>query len=333
VKRNLLRLIVSVLLLGLLFTFVVDVRQVWHSVRQVQLEYLFAALVVTGLDRFMMTYKWLLLLRPVNHVLTLTRAMAIYCTATLIGTVLPVTVGGDVIRGVLTTRAGVRGDHVIASIIVERMLGFLCVMLLGVFSLLVLRGTHLLSAKYNPVLLLGMVVFCVAATIAICSFSTRALKWVSALPHPIRDSQLAKRLEKLWTAYHQLGAHRETLGSFSALTLLEQFLPGLTSWLLLKGMGVEVNPVLLFCALLLSVLAARLPISIDGLGIFEGVLAAFLGLAGVRPEYSVATALTGRALQIVVCLPWWFAFTRQSGPLRIGSLSELTPKPAKSRRQ
>jgi uncharacterized protein (TIRG00374 family) len=331
--KNLLRLFISALLLVLLFTFVADVKQVWRSVREVQLEYLLVALFVTALDRCMMTYKWFLLLRPVNQTLTLMKAMTIYCTATLIGTVLPVTVGGDVIRGVLTTRAGVRSDHVIASIVVERMLGFLCVMLLGVFSLLILRGTHLLSAKYNAVLLLGIFAFCGGATIAISSFSSRALKWVGALPRPVRDSKMAKRLERLWTAYHQLGAHRETLGIFSALTLIEQFLPGLTTWLLLKGMGVEVNAVLLFCALLLSVIAARLPVSIDGLGVFEGVLAALLGLAGVQPEYSVAAALTGRALQIVACLPWWVAFTRTSGPLGVRSLSELMPTPAKSRRQ
>jgi len=331
--KNLLRLLVSALLLILLFTFVVDVQQVWYSLRKVQLEYLFAALLVTGLDRVTMTYKWFLLLKPANHVLSLTRAMAIYCTATLVGTVLPVTVGGDVIRGVLTTRSGVRGDHVIASIVVERMLGFLCVMLLGVFSLMILRGAHLLSAKYDVVLLLGMIAFCGGAAIAVASFNTRALQWVKALPGPFRGSKLTRRLERLWTAYHQLGAQRATLGFFSALTLVEQFLPGLTTWLLLKGMGVEVNAVLLFCALLLSVIAARLPVSIDGLGIFEGVLAALLQLASVAPEYSVAAALTGRALQIIVCLPWWFAFTRNSGPLDVRSLSELTPTTAKSRRQ
>jgi uncharacterized membrane protein YbhN (UPF0104 family) len=96
---------------------------------------------------------------------------------------------------------------------------------------------------------------------------------------------------------------------------------------------VEVNAVLLFCALLLSVIAARLPVSIDGLGIFEGVLAALLQLADVAPAYSIAAALTGRALQIIVCLPWWFAFTRSSGPLDVRSLSQLAPTPAKSRRQ
>jgi uncharacterized protein (TIRG00374 family) len=259
--------------------------------------------------------------------------MAIYCTATLLGTVLPVTVGGDVIRGVLTTRAGIRGEHVVASIVVERMLGFLCVMLLGVMSLLVLRGAHLLSAKYNSVLLLGTVVFCGGALIAVASFSSRAQQWIHALPYPIRGSRMEKRLTRLWSAYHQLGAQRDMLGFFTALTLIEQFLPGVTSWLLLKGMGVHVNAVFLFCALLVSVIAARLPVSIDGLGIFEGVLAALLGLAGVPPAYSVATALMTRALQAVVCLPWWFALTRNSGPVDVRSLGELTPTPAKSRRE
>ena len=144
---------------------------------------------------------------------------------------------------------------------------------------------------------------------------------------------MEKRLTQLWTAYRQLGAERETLGFFSALTLIEQFLPVITAWLLLKGMGVEVHAVLLFCALLLSVLAARLPVSIDGLGVYEGVLAALLSLGGVPPAYALTTALIARALQIIVCLPWWFALTRNFGPLQLRSTEQWSPTPAKPRRQ
>jgi uncharacterized membrane protein YbhN (UPF0104 family) len=55
-------------------------------------------------------------------------------------------------------------------------------------------------------------------------------------------------------------------------------------------------------------LVARLPISINGIGVFEGALILTLSLAGVSASEAVAIAVMGRILDTVALLPWWLAF-------------------------
>ena len=62
--------------------------------------------------------------------------MKIYCASTIWGMFLPATVAADAIRAVSMTHAGVDSHEVIASIIIERTIGFLAVLLLGNASLL-----------------------------------------------------------------------------------------------------------------------------------------------------------------------------------------------------
>jgi uncharacterized membrane protein YbhN (UPF0104 family) len=59
-----------------------------------------------------------------------------FCASTIWGLFLPSTLGGDAIRTISMARAGVDSHEVIASIIIERTIGFLAVLLLGIASLL-----------------------------------------------------------------------------------------------------------------------------------------------------------------------------------------------------
>ena len=60
---------------------------------------------------------------------------------------------------------------------------------------------------------------------------------------------------------------------------------------------------------------SRLPISIDGIGVYEGIFIGIMTLGGVRPEDSLAISLAARALQIVVWLPWWLMLVARTGAL------------------
>ena len=66
----------------------------------------------------------------------------------------------------------------------------------------------------------------------------------------------------------------------------------------------------------LAILISRLPISIDGIGVYEGIFIGIMTLGGVRPEDSLAISIAARALQILVWLPWWLMLVARTGTLR-----------------
>jgi glycosyltransferase 2 family protein len=84
----------------------------------------------------------------------------------------------------------------------------------------------------------------------------------------------------------------------------------------------------------LSILIARLPISIDGLGVYEGIFIGVMSLGGVHPDDSLALSLAARVFQIVVWLPWWLMLVARTGALRPPDDSATSePSPGEPQRQ
>jgi uncharacterized membrane protein YbhN (UPF0104 family) len=75
--------------------------------------------------------------------------------------------------------------------------------------------------------------------------------------------------------------------------------------------------VLYFAAALpLALLISRLPISIDGIGVFEGMFIVLMSLAGLSAAQAVAIAVTSRILGTITYIPWWLAYVISSRNLR-----------------
>jgi hypothetical protein len=87
---------------------------------------------------------------------------------------------------------------------------------------------------------------------------------------------------------------------FFLLTLVEQGIALLALWVLKEALGlpigayeiVAVSPVIMFFA--------RLPISVESLGLYESLSLVLFGLTGLSPAQSVAMALTDRVMGLLV---------------------------------
>ncbi len=327
-KSNLIRFAISATCIALLFATMVDLPDVVRTLASFTAGSVMLAFALVALDRFTMTYKWLLLLRSVNRPLSLMQGMTVYCTSTLLGSFLPTTAGGDVIRGVWATRLGLSGAHVAASIVVERFVGFLCVVLLALVSQVYLATRTHLTTGLHLVFAIGICIF-VAAFIAVALLlHPRGQRLVVALlPERVQKIGLVKKLLSVLDACRELGAERSTLLAFFCMTLAEQFLPVASIIVLARGLDLDVAPGWIFSGVMSSLIVARLPISIDGIGVFDSLFATLMALGGMPPDASVAIAFAGRILQMLACAPWalTFFFMRRSLQLSdSGSLAEAT---------
>lgn len=312
-----LRFGLSIVLIVLLFTYVVDGRQVLRILNDFQPAWLVLALVVVTLDRVLMAYKWTLLLKAQGHPLPLLPAVTIYCTAMVWGLVLPATVGADALRAVMVTKRGFDGTDVVTSIVIERLVGFVLALALGIVSLVILRSIGILDATYDMALYLSIAMLLASIGLLLASMSSTLVDMIVVrLPRAIRESKIMGHLARFTTAYHSLGAARGTIARFGALTVIEQVFSVAFLWALAKGLGVPVDLLLLLGVLPLATLISRLPISVDGLGVFEAVFVGLLVLAGISAESALAIAISGRVIQMLAFLPWWFAHVTWSGAVR-----------------
>jgi uncharacterized protein (TIRG00374 family) len=311
-----LRIALSIVLVVVLFTFVVDGHEVLSVLHRFETKYLLLALIVVTLDRVLMAYKWILLLRAQGYRLPLLEGVMIYCTSMVWGLALPATVGADAIRAVMVTKRGFNGTDVVTSIVIERMVGFVLALALGLVSLGVLRGLDVLDARFDSALYLGAAMLIGVTALLVAALNeTFVGKVVAQLPRIVRDSKVMHYLDRFAAAYRSLGGARSTIAQFGALTVLEQLFSVILPWTLAQGLGVDVDLLLMLGVLPISTLISRLPISFDGWGVYEAVFIGLLVLAGIDAAAALAMALSGRIIQVFAFLPWWIAYVARSGAI------------------
>jgi uncharacterized protein (TIRG00374 family) len=312
-----LRLLVTLALCAALLIYVVDLRDVASTLLRCDPVWALIAIIALTVDRMLMSYKWGLLLAIRGYRIGFARQLMVYCSAMMWGLALPSTVGADGIRVMLVRRFGVRVDDTLATILVERGIGFVCALFTALAGVLILRTQVDLSPAFDSMLLLGGLALLGASAIVAFSFSRRALTtMLRLLPRRFAAGRVAQLLTRLHDAYRSLAVDRPRLLMFGVLTLLEQILMIMCYGLTAVALGIEFNAVFLFAAVPLAILISRLPISIDGIGVYEGIFIGIMTLGGVRPEDSLAISLAMRALQVIVWLPWWLMMAVETKNIR-----------------
>ncbi|GFE83949.1 hypothetical protein GCM10011487_59490 [Steroidobacter agaridevorans] len=309
-----LRITVTLLLCALLLMYVVDVGSVLTTLGNCDPWWAGIALLAFLMDRVLMSYKWGLLLAIRGYGISLAHKLMVYCSAMMWGLALPSTVGADGIRVILVRRFGVRVDDTLATILVERGIGFIVALLTAVASLILLRAMLPHDTVYDYALALGVAGLLGAITILVFSFTDHALNSVLRLvPARFRHSKAVRLLERLHEAYVSLASDRPRIAAFSALTLVEHILVIVCYGLVARALEVPFSPAFIFAAVPLAILVSRLPVSLDGIGVYEGIFIAIMALGGVKPADALAVSLAARALQIVVWFPWWLMLAARTG--------------------
>ncbi|PJB31136.1 MAG: hypothetical protein CO109_11625, partial [Deltaproteobacteria bacterium CG_4_9_14_3_um_filter_65_9] len=299
--KTALKIIMSVCLIGAIVWNHGGLRGVEEQLRRISLFYILPVAALNLVDRGLMTYKWSLLLKGRGHELPFLRGMMIYCASWVWGFFLPTTVGSDAIRAYCTSRIGFDSRDVVASIIVERFVGFLTSLILMVLSLILLTALGSLGEQAIFAWLVGGVFTLVGAVLYVVSVSEKAFDLVhNRILIRFRRNRIATRLREFHETYHEFVRERRHFGAFFCLTFLEQLFPILVMWVIARGMGIEAGLVYFAGALPLAMLFSRLPISFDGIGVFEVVFVLLISITGVSASQAVAISLTGRLIMLMV---------------------------------
>jgi len=254
-------------------------------------------------DRVLMAYKWSLLLKVHAIRLPLWQSWSVYSFASLAGTVLPSTVGADALRVTWLWRGGIRVSATAASVVLERAIGLAISLALAVIALVFLMirsgpANEMAYPLWLAVVALGLLLLALAFPF----WTGFGAMLARQRKGPLRVL-LLERLSRFYEACLRYRAARGTVVAFTCLTVAENLLTFVMSYVLARALGIEVG-ILYFCAALAVALAlARLPLTVDGLGVLEGVLLFLLALRGVAPADAVALALIGRCLNVAAYLP------------------------------
>jgi glycosyltransferase 2 family protein len=303
----LLRVLITGALLVAIFVQLGGLHAIGASLLALPAPVVVGVLAFTTLDRMWMAAKWLLLLpRSAGCRIGLWTATAAYCTSLLYGLFLPATVGADAVRISLCVRRGLRAQAVVVSVVLERLVG--CVALLAL-NAAVLTAVRLRAPLPDPANeLLAWIIGGLLTGVGLIALVLARPE----LGHAGRErGRLLSSLRRLHATWHSHVVPAPRLLLFFLATIGEQLFAIAPVWLILQSAGVAPDLATIAVATTLAQLAARLPVSIGGLGVQEASLAYVLVRGGVPPELALLAALAVRVLETLCCIPWWLALRSQ----------------------
>ena len=288
-----LRLTVTIGLLVVLLVFVADPRELVARMLTLSPAALALAVVLAAADRFLMAYKWRLLLRARGLRCDLSTAVRSYFASSLVGLVLPVTVGADAIRVLTLRHVGIL--EVTASIVIERLLGAIAMVSVALASCLLLAATvagvpvEELSA-WLVVVLVGITVFFVGSLLA-------AARWTS------KGTVSTSTLRKATEAYGRYREHPAVLASFYVLSVVESLIAAIITYVVALGIGLEIPVYVLIATVPIALASARLPVSLGGFGVQEASFVYLGGLVGIAATDALSVMLLLEFAMLIALLP------------------------------
>jgi uncharacterized protein (TIRG00374 family) len=319
---------VSVVLLTVIFGWI-DTSQVNIALKNVNYWFLVLALIIFTADRILMAFKWNLLLNVKGIKISLYNATRIYYISNFMGLVLPATVGADVVKTHLVAKKKFSIADVIASILVERLLGFLGLFLYGLVAVFLFINTLNESrVNFHEIILVLVCLTVLGVGSLIVSFNETAIRLVINGLKFVQNkrfwNRLSSKIQKLLLSYQSYKNEKFILLVFFLLTLVEIFAGIFINFFIASALNLHV-PLSYFVAYIpIMMVIVRLPISFGGLGIREGGAIYFLGLVGVSQASAFSLGVIDNLLGLVGLIPGsiFYALDRSEAKIESAELEE-----------
>lgn len=316
-QKRTLQIVLSLSVFAVLIYYI-DGERVSELLGRVSVLYLLAMFVVNLADRVFMAWKWNRLLRVFAVSISEWAAFKLYYQACFLGFAVPFGIGPDIVRFFQLSQSGLKGAQVMASIILERLLGLLAtliVLLLGLAILFRILPSSEVTGQLMGVVIALLIFTCLLFVLLLSdTIWNRLSRWAS-LP---RLSEKI-RLGEYYEAFVLYRRFKSTTLNFTLLSCFEQFFAILTTYFAAKALGIPLGLLTCIAFVPVTVLAERLPVSFLGIGFREGSYVLVLSLLGIDYTSAMMLGLTCFFMDIVVAIPAGLWYLTDSIPLRRGS--------------
>lgn len=262
--------------------------------------WLLAALGLVLVDRTLMALRWIDLLaalapgsRP-----RLAVVLKVFFVSSFVSNFVP-SVASDLYRAYALSRHDVHLAESTASVLMDRALGVLSVVIVGVAALPFATG---IAARTELLIGLGIVFgLCAVATAVV--FSARAASLVRSAASLIPIAALRRAADALTDAVRRYAGHHGAMARVLAMSVLVQMFRVLQAWCLGIALGIDVPLLTYFVFIPVIVLIMQLPITVNGLGTTQLAFDRLFVPQGAPAPHVFALSVLFLALGIVGTLP------------------------------
>jgi uncharacterized protein (TIRG00374 family) len=231
--------------------------------------------------------RWWLLLRYTGERAGWRDVMPSYYLGLFFNNLLPTGIGGDVVRTVRLNRRGIALPHLAASMIMDRAIGLLIMLLVATAC----TAWVTIIPVDQRVRDTASIVFVTCLALTAVAFSPWAGALLKRLEDYVRHTRVRRGiLESIALCYSYRGNLTLMLVA-AVLSVAAQSLAILSYILLGHSIGLELAPISYFVVVPVVFIAAMLPVSLGGLGVREGALVGLLMLFGADRQLAIGLSL------------------------------------------
>ncbi len=293
------RLLIAVLLTAYVL-WAANPSQVFRAAASADWRWVAVAVGLVLVDRSLMAYRWMVLLcalapgtRPPFRAV-----LRIFFVSTFVGSFLP-SMAGDVYRAYSLSRLHVSGVEAAASVIMDRALGVLSMVLVAVVALAFARDLVAMPGVLTTVIIAS--VGCAVAAAGLYSERIAAVALAIAARLPGRKAR--STASGLVDAVRRYTRHHAELTNVLVSSIGVQILRVVQAYCLGLAIGITAPVWAYFVFIPLIVIVMQLPITPSGLGTSQLMFDLFFRQVGVASASAVALSILFVALGVVGNLP------------------------------
>jgi uncharacterized membrane protein YbhN (UPF0104 family) len=259
------------------------------------------AVLLVLADRALMAYRWVALLCTIetDRRPPMLALMRVFFVSTFVGTFLPASIGGDIVRSYSLARLNVDAGDAVASVLMDRLLGVASIFLMALTGLAIARDL----ADHGAIVvgLLAAAAACLATLLLV--FSPRFAATVSGAGARLPFPSAGRAGTRIVDSIRKYAAHSPQLLAVLAGSLAVQVLRVCQAFYLGRSLGIDVPLAAYFAFVPLILLIMLLPVTVNGLGTSQAAFVWFFARAGVASASAFALSILFVALGIVGNLP------------------------------
>ena len=303
-KKYIIKLFVSVSILTVLFRSI-DGTSLGNVMVNLDWVLLLIALVFVLSIRFVMAYRWQVVLHFYRTFPKFLNLLSIVFISNSVGQLLPGGIGVDVVRSYQLSKEEGVGAKIAASVFLDRMVGLFSMLLIAFFASVVgavLNTVMPIYALVSTGLLIGFLsLYLLKNKLADLDYTH-----INILQGKLKVIVVV--LDRFVASIRAVRLPRVAIFKLLLLSVSVQFIRIMIFFTLF--LALDVRPAFLLFAVFVPLLfiVMLMPVSIGGLGVREGALYLFFKQSGVSLETCTAAGLSFHFLQIVSLLPGVFLY-------------------------
>ncbi|HTM26178.1 MAG TPA: lysylphosphatidylglycerol synthase transmembrane domain-containing protein [Vicinamibacterales bacterium] len=306
---RLLRLSVAVLLTALVLYWS-HPSEIVSATARADWRWLLASLGLVFIDRTLMAMRWidlLVALAPGSRP-PLSAVLRVFFTSSFVSNFVP-SVASDLYRAYALSRYDVHLAESTASVLMDRALGVLSVVLVAAVALPFAPAIAARGSMVATVILL----FALCAVAACVVFSERAAAFVRSTARRIPLGVLHRVTDALTDAVRRYADHHREMVRVLALSIMVQIIRVLQAWCLGVALGIALPLSAYFVFIPIIVFIMQVPVSINGIGTTQAAFAWTFVPQGAPPAEVFALSMLFLALGIVGTLPGGLFYATDAG--------------------